>query len=152
MTSVAREPKHEPKHQPTHAPKPSAGAAVDTRSPFVRLAELIAGGEPGMPAIDLGCGGPKHPVPGFVAPVMAAHIGDFGRYPRNEGIPDFRAAAAAWTARRYQLARPPDPARESVYLSVSREGLFLGAIAARGYVPPRPGRLAILVPNPFYAA
>src|SRR4029077_7092281 len=31
-------------------------------------------------------------------------------------------------------------------------GLFLGAIAARRYVPPRPGRPAILVPNPFYAA
>src|SRR5712675_2080233 len=152
MTSVAREPKHEPKHQPTHAPKPSAGAAVDTRSPFVRLAELIAGVEPGMPAIDLGLGEPKHPVPGFVAPVMAAHIGDFGRYPRNEGIPDFRAAAAAWTARRYQLARPPDPEREVIVLNGSREGLFLGAIAARGYVPARAGRPAILVPNPFYAA
>ena len=160
MTSVAREPKNEPKnepkseprHQPKHAPKPSAGAAVDTRSPFVRLAELIAGVEPGMPAIDLGLGEPKHPVPGFVAPVMAAHIGDFGRYPRNEGIPDFRAAAAAWTARRYQLARPPDPEREVIVLNGSREGLFLGAIAARGYVPPRAGRPAILVPNPFYAA
>ena len=145
MTSVA-------KHQPKHAPKPSAGAAVDTRSPFVRLAELIAGVEPGMPAIDLGLGEPKHPVPGFVAPVMAAHIGDFGRYPRNEGIPDFRAAAAAWTARRYQLARPPDPEREVIVLNGSREGLFLGAIAARGYVPARAGRPAILVPNPFYAA
>src|SRR5712671_3744487 len=144
MTSVAREPKH--------APKASAGATVDTRSPFVRLAELIAGVEPGMPAIDLGLGEPKHPVPGFVAPVMAAHIGDFGRYPRNEGIPDFRAAAAAWTARRYRLARPPDPEREVIVLNGSREGLFLGAIAARSYVPARAGRPAILVPNPFYAA
>src|ERR1700716_2092575 len=165
MTSVAREPKNAPRRQAK--PAPSAGAAVDTRSPFVRLAELIAGVEPGMPAIDLGLGEPKHPVPGFVAPVMAAHIGDFGRYPRNEGIPDFRAAAAAWTARRYQLARPPapsapprryqlarppDPEREVIVLNGSREGLFLGALAARNYVPPRAGRPAILVPNPFYAA
>src|SRR3979411_3379239 len=113
MTSVARETKNAPKNEPKDPPKhaPSAGAAVDTRSPFVRLAELIAGVEPGMPAIDLGLGEPKHPVPGFVAPVMAAHIADFGRYPRNEGIPDFRAAAPAWTARSYQLAPPPDPPR-----------------------------------------
>src|SRR4030088_1349810 len=104
MTSVAREPKHEPKQPPKHAPKASAGATVDTRSPFVRLAELIAGVEPGMPAIDLGLGAPKHPGPGVVAPLRAAHIGDLGRYPPTEGIPDFGGAAAAWTARRYQLA------------------------------------------------
>src|ERR1700716_529901 len=125
MTSVAREPKNAPRRQAK--PAPSAGAAVDTRSPFVRLAELIAGVEPGMPAIDLGLGEPKHPVPGFVAPVMAAHIGDFGRYPRNEGIPDFRASAPAWTARRYKLARPPDPEREVIVLNGSRQRPFLGA-------------------------
>src|SRR3981189_2389412 len=121
------EPKSEPRHQPKHAPEPWAGAPVDTRSPFVRLAELIAGVEPGMPAIDLGLGEPKHPVPGFVAPVMAAHIGDFGRYPRNEGIPDFRAAAAAWTARRYRLPPPPDPQRAGIVLPRPPAGRFPGA-------------------------
>src|SRR5258705_5060184 len=118
MPRVGRDPKNErknaPKNEPRHAPKALAGAAGDTRSPFVRLAELIAGVEPGMPTIDLGLGEPKHPVPGFVAPVMAAHIGDFCRYPRNEGIPDFRAATAASTARRHQLAPPPDPPREVI--------------------------------------
>jgi N-succinyldiaminopimelate aminotransferase len=137
-------------------PKPestaSASRTVDTRSPFARLAELISGVEPGKPAIDLGVGEPKHPVPDFVAPVMAAHIAEFGRYPRNEGIPQFRAAAAAWTGRRYRLARAPDPDREVIVLNGSREGLFLGALAARRFVPARSGRPAILVPNPFYAA
>jgi aspartate/methionine/tyrosine aminotransferase len=144
MTSVAREPRPEP--------TPAGGRPVDARSPFARLADLIAGIEPGKPAIDLGVGEPKHPVPAFVAPVMAAHIDEFGRYPRNEGIPQFRAAAAAWAGRRYQLSRPPDPNREVIVLNGSREGLFLGALAARRYVPERPGRPAILVPNPFYAA
>jgi N-succinyldiaminopimelate aminotransferase len=146
MISVAREPKAESKAEP------SAGPTVGTRSPFARLAELIAGIEPGKPAIDLGVGEPKHPVPGFVAPVMAAHINEFGRYPRNEGIAQFRTAVADWTARRYRLARAPDPNAEVLVLNGSREGLFLGAIAARRFVPPRPGRPAILVPNPFYAA
>ena len=144
MISVVREPKT--------GPETSSGPAVDARSPFARLAELIAGVPPGKPAIDLGVGEPKHPVPDFVAPVMAARINDFGRYPRNEGTPEFRAAAAAWAGRRYALSRAPDPNGEVIVLNGSREGLFLGAIAARRCLPPRPGRPAILVPNPFYAA
>jgi N-succinyldiaminopimelate aminotransferase len=130
----------------------SAGRTVDTRSPFVRLAELIADTTPGKPVIDLGVGEPKHGVPGFVATVMAAHINEFGRYPRNEGTPQFRHAAAEWAARRYKLGRVPDPNREVLVLSGSREGLFLGAIAARRHVANRSGRPAILIPNPFYAA
>src|SRR6516164_8856459 len=69
MISAARE--------PTPAPTAAAGPTVDTRSPFARLADLIRGVEPGKPAIDLGVGEPKHPVPDFVAPVMAAHIREF---------------------------------------------------------------------------
>jgi aspartate/methionine/tyrosine aminotransferase len=141
MSSVARESKVQP----------SPGPTADTRSPFARLADLIAGVAPGKPAIDLGVGEPKHPIPDFVAPVLAAHINDYGRYPRNEGTPEFRAAAAAWAGRRYALARAPDPNTEVLVLNGSREGLFLGALAARRYVSPR-GRPAILVPNPFYAA
>ncbi|HLH88222.1 MAG TPA: aminotransferase class I/II-fold pyridoxal phosphate-dependent enzyme [Xanthobacteraceae bacterium] len=122
------------------------------RSPFMRLADLIGGIEPGKPVIDLGVGEPKHPIPEFVGPVMAKYVADYGRYPRNEGIPEFRAAVSAWTARRYQLERAPDPNGEVLVLAGSREGLFLAAIAARRFVPPRPGRPAMLVPNPFYAA
>src|SRR5215470_7920509 len=125
---------------------------TDTRSPFVRLTELIAGIEPRMPVIDLGVGEPKHGVPAFVAPVIAAHINEFGRYPRNEGTPQFRQAAAEWAARRYKLDRVPDPSSEVLVLSGSREGLFLGAIAAKRYITNRVGRPAILIPNPFYAA
>jgi N-succinyldiaminopimelate aminotransferase len=130
----------------------STGPTVDTRSPFVRLAELIADTTPGKPVIDLGVGEPKHSVPAFVATVMAAHINEFGRYPRNEGTPQFRHAVAEWAARRYKLGRVPDPNREVLVLSGSREGLFLGAIAARRHVANRAGRPAILIPNPFYAA
>jgi N-succinyldiaminopimelate aminotransferase len=128
------------------------GRAVDARSPFARLAELIGDSKPGKPAIDLGVGEPKHGVPDFVAGVIAAHIADFGRYPRNEGLPQFRRAAAEWAARRYRLGRVPDPDREVLVLSGSREGLFFGALAAKRHIGARPGRPAILVPNPFYAA
>ena len=124
---------------------------VDSRSPFVRLAELIGSIEPGKPAISLAVGEPQHPIPPFVGPVLQHNLADFGRYPGNKGTPAFCAAAAQWLDRRYRLARPVDPARELLVLSGTREGLFLAAIAARRHVKPRAGRPAILIPNPFYA-
>ena len=130
----------------------SAHRKPDTRSPFVRLTELIGDITPGQPVIDLGVGEPKHGVPAFVAPVMAAHINEFGRYPKNDGTPQFRHAVADWAARRYKLDRVPDPDREVLVLNGSREGLFLGAIAARRHVTNRVGRPVIIIPNPFYAA
>ncbi|MGB6351626.1 MAG: aspartate aminotransferase, partial [Pseudolabrys sp.] len=84
-------------------PVPSPAAAVDSRSPFVRLTELIAGIEPGKPPINLSVGEPQHPIPPFVGPTIAAHLADFGRYPANKGIEPFRRAAAAWLNRRYKL-------------------------------------------------
>ena len=129
-----------------------ARRSTDNRSPFVRLAELIAGIEPGKPAIDLGVGEPKHGVPAFVAPVLAAHIDGFGQYPRNEGTLPFRQAAADWAARRFKLDRVPDPSREVLVLNGSREGLFLASVVARQYATSRAGRPAVLIPNPFYAA
>ena len=126
--------------------------APDTRSPFARLNELLAGVTPGKPPIALSVGEPQHPVPSFVAPVLAGCIDEFGRYPINKGIDAFRAAAAGWLNRRYALPRPVDPDTEVLVLNGTREGLFLAAISARRYVAPRRGPPAILIPNPFYAA
>lgn len=132
----------------SQVPKPKA----EGRSPFVRLHELLADLKPGKPAINLSVGEPQHPIPPFVGPVLQAHLADFGRYPANKGTDGFRKAAAAWLDRRYSLARPVDPETEVLVLNGTREGLFLGAIAAKRYVPPRAGAPAILIPNPFYAA
>ena len=129
---------------------PSARPA-DARSPFVRLAELLAGIEPGQPAINIAVGEPQHPIPPFVGPVLAAHLADFGRYPANAGTDRYRQAVAGWLNRRYALARPIDPAAEILVLSGTREGLFLAAIAAKRWVKARPARPAMLIPNPFYA-
>jgi aspartate/methionine/tyrosine aminotransferase len=126
--------------------------AVESRSPFVRLTDLIAGIEPGKPAINLSVGEPQHPVPSFVETALTAHIADFGRYPANKGIEPFRRAVAAWLNNRYTLARPVDPEAEVLVLNGTREGLFLAAIAAKRWVAQRAGKPAILIPNPFYAA
>src|SRR5215218_7918259 len=123
---------------------------VDTRSPFVRLTELLSDITPLQPTINLSVGEPQHPIPPFVGPVLQAHLADFGRYPTNKGTNRFCEAAAAWLDRRYALPRPVDPVREVLVLSGTREGLFLAALAAKRHVKPRTGP-AILLPNPFYA-
>jgi N-succinyldiaminopimelate aminotransferase len=133
-------------------PTSATAAAVDSRSPFVRLTELIAGIEPGKPVINLSVGEPQHPIPAFVGPTIAAHLDEFGRYPANKGIEPFRRAVAAWLGRRYKLARPVYPEHEVLVLNGTREGLFLGAIAAKRWVAPRTEKPAVLIPNPFYAA
>ena len=130
---------------------PSSARVPDARSPFVRLTELLGDTPPGMPVINISVGEPQHPVPSFVAPVLAKQTAAFGRYPGNAGTDGFRQAVAGWLGRRYRLPRPIDPTSEILVLAGSREGLFLSAIAAKRFVGPRPGKPAILVPNPFYA-
>src|SRR5689334_7786204 len=130
-------------------PASPTAAAVDGRSPFLRLTELIAGIEPGKRVINLSVGGPQHAVPAFVGPTLAAHLADFGRYPANKGIEPFRRAVAAWLNSRYAVARPVDPDTEVLVLNGTREGLFLGAIAAKRWVSHRSGKPAVLIPNPF---
>ncbi|WP_018388152.1 aminotransferase class I/II-fold pyridoxal phosphate-dependent enzyme [Ancylobacter sp. FA202] len=135
---------------------PDPGPAA--RSPFVRLTELLADLAPGKPALSLAVGEPRHAMPGFVGEVLAGHLDGFGRYPAGKGLPEFRRAASDWFARRYALARAPDPEREVLVLNGSREGLFFAALMARRLLSPRKhariGARAptVLLPNPFYAA
>src|SRR5580698_8018310 len=63
-----------------------ASRATGSRSPFVRLRELIDRFPPGQSAISLAVGEPQHPIPPFVGPVIAAHVNEFGRYPANKGL------------------------------------------------------------------
>ncbi|HVG51050.1 MAG TPA: aminotransferase class I/II-fold pyridoxal phosphate-dependent enzyme [Xanthobacteraceae bacterium] len=132
-------------------PDPSS-AARTTRSPFIRLTELITGIEPGKPAINLTVGEPQHPIPPFVGETVNRTLKEFGRYPPTKGTERVRRAAASWLENRFALPRPVDIESELLVLNGTREGLFLAALTAKEIVPPRTGRPAILVPNPFYAA
>src|SRR5450432_3892618 len=129
-----------------------AGHPESERSPFARLTELLAPYQPGKPLIMLSLGEPQHPVPGFVGPVLAKHVADFGRYPIAKGIEPFRRAAATWLSTRFDLPRGIDPETELLVLNGSREGLFFAALTAARYVGERRGKPAILIPNPFYPA
>src|SRR5450631_3285676 len=93
-----------------------AGSQQSERSPFARLAELLAQYQPGKPLITLSLGEPQHAVPDFVAPVLAKHIGDFGRYPIAKGIEPFRRAAANWLSSRFFLNETIAPESEILVL------------------------------------
>lgn len=117
---------------------------------FPRLRALLAGIAPGLtpgeaPMV-MTIGEPRHAMPGFVAEVMAAHIGAFAKYPSNEGIPDLLEAIGGWLQRRHGLEVAPD---RIIALNGTREGLFNAALVL---CPERKagGLPVVLVPNPFY--
>ncbi len=132
-------------------PTPTSARAAVARSPFMRLADLLDPATPGKPVINLSVGEPTHAVPDFVGPTLAAHTGEFNKYPPNKGIEPFRKAVAAWLSNRYALPRALDFETEIMILCGTREGLFLAALAAKRFVATRAGKPAILLPNPFYA-
>ena len=114
---------------------------------FPRLRRLLDGHAPGGPVVSMSIGEPQHPVPDFVAEILARSVADFNRYPPNEGTPDLRQSIAAWLLRRYGVTLDPDS--QIVSLNGTREGLFNAAIAL---CPERKNarQPVVLIPNPFY--
>ena len=131
---------------------PSPIAQPTFASPFQRLADLLAPFQPGRAPINMTVGEPRHPVPGFVAPVLARETDGFGRYPAIKGTDAFRKAVGAWLDRRYGLSGAVDVERGILPLNGSREGLFYAALEARRRFSRPVERPAILLPNPFYQA
>ncbi len=113
---------------------------------FPRLRKLLDAHVPGGPAIAMTIGEPRHPMPDFVGPILAANLKDFGVYPPNEGTPELLAAISRWIARRYGATVAEN---RLMALNGTREGLFNAAIAVaperkNGHPP------VVLIPNPFY--
>lgn len=124
--------------------------SFEIQSPFGRLAALLGDTEPGAPLIDLGAGGPRHPMPDFVMETMAEASSGFGQYPAIWGTDDFRSAIAEWLGRRYPALDGKINREQGILpLCGTREGLFSAVIPA---VQRRPDidRPAVLIPNPFY--
>ncbi|MFN0115265.1 MAG: aminotransferase class I/II-fold pyridoxal phosphate-dependent enzyme [Paracoccaceae bacterium] len=113
-----------------------------------RLLDAYPAGGPEGDTIAMSIGEPRHPVPGFVAPILAAHTAEFGRYPPNEGAPELLAAISGWLKLRYNADVTPD---RIMALNGTREGLF-GACLALCPEMKAGQRPAVLMPNPFYQA
>jgi aspartate/methionine/tyrosine aminotransferase len=113
---------------------------------FPRLRTLLDAHAPGGEAIQMTIGEPRHAMPDFVGPILAANLGGFGSYPVNEGAPDLLAAITAWVQRRYGVTLGEN---RVMALNGTREGLFNACVALcperkNGQTP------AVLMPNPFY--
>lgn len=113
---------------------------------FPRLRKLLDSHAPGGAPVAMTIGEPRHPMPDFVAPILAANISGFAVYPPNDGTPELLAAISGWIGRRYGVSLAED---RIMALNGTREGLFNAAIAVspevkNGKVP------AFLIPNPFY--
>lgn len=113
---------------------------------FPRLRKLLDPHTAGAEPITMTIGEPRHPMPDFVAEVLAQNIGGFAIYPPNDGTPELLAAISGWLARRYGVALGED---RLMVLNGTREGLFNAAVAL---CPEAKGgkRPVVLMPNPFY--
>jgi N-succinyldiaminopimelate aminotransferase len=113
---------------------------------FPRLRKLLDAHAPGGEPIAMTIGEPRHAMPDFVGPILAANLSGFGVYPPNDGTPELLAAISDWIARRYGVSVADD---RLMVLNGTREGLFNACIALcpetkAGKKP------VVLMPNPFY--
>ena len=113
---------------------------------FPRLRKLLDPHRPGGDPIAMTIGEPRHPMPDFVGPILAANLDGFAVYPPNDGTPELLAAIAGWITRRYGVDLPEN---RIMALNGTREGLFNAAVALcpetkAGAKP------VVLMPNPFY--
>ena len=91
--------------------------------PFLRLTEakrqLVARG---VPVLDFGIGEPREETPRFIREALAAAVEPRSTYPSAEGLPELRAAVAAWCARRFGAHLDPDT--EVIPTLGSKETIF----------------------------
>jgi N-succinyldiaminopimelate aminotransferase len=117
--------------------------------PFERLARLKAGITPpaALTHIAMSIGEPKHAPPHFVIEALRRELGKLDSYPVTAGLPEMRAACAAWLERRFKVRVLP----ESMVLPVNgtREALFsfVQAVISTGGTQSKP---VVAMPNPFY--
>ena len=117
--------------------------------PFERLAALKAGVSP--PAqlrhIAMSIGEPQHAPPAFVLAALQQHLARLDSYPATAGMPELRAACAAWLERRYGLPKGGvQPDTMVLPVNGTREALFafVQALVDPGAQP------LVAMPNPCY--
>ncbi len=94
-----------------------------TTYPFVRLAESKRRLEAaGVEVIDFGVGEPREETPAFIREALVDALVPLSTYPAAEGLPELRAAIAAWAQRRFGAALDPDT--EIIPTFGSKEAVF----------------------------
>ena len=114
--------------------------------PFVRLEEarrrLV---EEGVDVIDFGKGDPNEPTDPAIRQALVDALPERSPYPLAQGLPELRAAAAAWCERRFDVAL--DPETEIVPTYGSKEAIFS---LAQVLVDPRSDKRIVLFGEPAY--
>jgi N-succinyldiaminopimelate aminotransferase len=122
--------------------------------PFERLARLKAGIAPpaNLPHIAMSIGEPKHTPPAFVVDALRSSLSRLDSYPATAGLPEMRAACAAWLERRFDLGGKVNADTMVLPVNGTREALFSFVQAVVDGDAARPGndRPVVAMPNPFY--
>jgi succinyldiaminopimelate transaminase len=112
--------------------------------PFVRLDHAKAAArERGIELIDFGPGEPNEETEPFIREALVAALTPKLKYPRAVGLPELRAAIAAWLWLRFGVDVDQD--RELVPTMGSKEAIFSFAQLAV-----RPDKELIAIPDPAY--
>jgi aspartate/methionine/tyrosine aminotransferase len=114
--------------------------------PFVHLEEarrrLVA---EGRDVLDFGKGDPQEPTDERIRRALVESLGERSSYPLAEGLPELRAAAAGWVARRFGVDVDPD--REIVPTYGSKEAIFS---LAHVLVDPASDKRLVVTTEPGY--
>src|SRR5688572_9654465 len=122
------------------------------------------------PIVDFGVGDPREETPAFIREALKDAIGPTSSYPRAAGLPELRAAIAAWVERRFGTRLDPDVhilptlgSKEPIFhlaqsLLDPAGGKHLVTVTTPGYTIPERGarfaggdvaRLSLTEPNGF---
>ncbi|HVU77420.1 MAG TPA: aminotransferase class I/II-fold pyridoxal phosphate-dependent enzyme [Gaiellaceae bacterium] len=111
--------------------------------PFAKLDDWKAeAAARGVELIDFGMGDPRERTPAFIREALLASVDEVSSYPRATGLPELRAAIAAWIDRRFDVA--VDPATELVPTLGSKEAIYSFAQLALGE------KRGVAIPEPAY--
>ena len=114
--------------------------------PFVRLAQARREREAaGNFVLDFGTGDPREPTDPAIRRALADSVPEISSYPLAQGLPELRAAVAAWIARRFGVTIDPD--HEVVPTLGSKEAIFS---LAQVVVDRDGGRDVVLFTEPGY--
>ena len=114
--------------------------------PFVRLEEARRSlAVQGVEVIDFGKGDPNEPTDQIIRQALIDAVPERAPYPLAAGLPELRAAAAGWCARRFRVELDPDT--ELIPTYGSKEAIFS---LAQVLVDPRSPKNVVVYGEPAY--
>ncbi|HEU5314495.1 MAG TPA: aminotransferase class I/II-fold pyridoxal phosphate-dependent enzyme [Chloroflexota bacterium] len=120
--------------------KPYAFAQLRSRQDALRAQ--------GVKLINFGVGDPEDPTPEFIRQALVDAVTPSGRYPTAAGLPELRAAIAAWLTRRYRVA--VDPERHVIPSNGAKEAIYTLAPLLLDNPASRRERQLIAIPELAY--